>query len=101
MQIINNSDLNNNKYTTLSLKNNIYNLDLLKILRTQILDEEFCVNYILNKDFQITREEQDIINIDYVLYFQPHLQENKLIDIAKFNAINKNNKDLFNFEEYI
>jgi len=70
-------DLNLKKYSKRVLKENIYALDLITILNTQIINEKFAVNYILNKNFQLTEEEENI-TIEYVLEKQPHLDKNKL-----------------------
>ena len=77
-------DLKNNKYNLDILKENIYAINLLEILKTQTIDEEFAVNYILNKVFQLTSEEKLITLFD-VMKYQPQLNINllfRLIDIG-------------------
>ena len=74
------TDLRKNKYSINILKENIYALDLWTLLETQTLDEEFAVNYILNKDFQLTTEEENIKLVD-VFKLQPHLNYEKLVKL--------------------
>ena len=70
-----------NKYDYDTLKANIYAVSLLDILKTQKLTIEFCVKYILNKDFQFLEEDQ-AITIDTIKKYQPHI-----IDIDLINAL--------------
>ena len=67
-------DLKNNKYDLKTLKENIYAVDLLDILKTQTITWEFALKYILNKKYQLTKEEERITINDVFLY-QPHLLE--------------------------
>ena len=73
-------DLYKKKYDYETLKTNIYVVSLLDILKSQTLTSEFCVKYILNKDFQFTKEEQEI-NIETIKKYQPHLLDidNKIL----------------------
>jgi hypothetical protein len=70
-------DLYNNKYDRLFLKNNIYNLKLIDILKTQFIDVTFAVRYILNTKYQLLKEE-DGINEWIVLKYQPHITYDEL-----------------------
>lgn len=70
-------DLYKNKYDRETLKKNIYSFNLLDILKTQHLDYTFVVRYILNTNYQFTKEEQ-LINMTDVLKYQRHLQKNIL-----------------------
>ena len=70
-------DLYNNKYDRKILKDNIYALKLIDILKTQVLDETFIVRYILNSKYRL-HEDDEKINLDVVLDLQPHISE-KLI----------------------
>jgi hypothetical protein len=70
-------DLKNNKYNLDILKENIYAINLLEILKTQIIDEEFAVNYILNILFQFLPEEETITLMDVIKY-QPQLNRDLL-----------------------
>ena len=43
-------ELYHNKYDRKTLKNNIYNIKLIYIIKTQKIDVTFAVRYILNKN---------------------------------------------------
>ena len=73
-------DLYNYQYDYETLKTNIYLVSLVDILKTQILTIDFCVKYILNTNFQFTKEEQEI-TIDMVKKYQPHIVDG---DFVKF-----------------
>ncbi len=70
-------DLKNQKYPINDLIWNIYALDLLEVLKTQYLTEDFAVDYILNKDYQMTEIEKRI-TIKSVLKCQTHLNSERL-----------------------
>jgi len=55
-----NEDLMANTYKIEDLIDNIYGVSLLQILKTQKLTPEFCVDYLLNEDFQLLEEEEKI-----------------------------------------
>ena len=78
--ILTNEDLYKKKYDYETLKTNIYVVSLLDILKTQKLTSDFCVKYILNKNFQFSKEEEDI-NIQTIKKYQPHLLDidNKIL----------------------
>ncbi len=88
-------DLKNNKYNSNTLIENIFTVSLIDILKTQTLSYGFVCNYILNKSYQLTKDEQQI-NIDYVLKYQTHLQKDILLDTLIFNT----NLNTFDFELY-
>lgn len=71
-------DLYNNQYDTKTLIDNIYSLNLLDILKTQILDIQFIITYILNTNYQLTPEEEKI-NIKMIISLQPHINKNELL----------------------
>lgn len=71
------------------LVDNIYKLNLVELVRTKILSNEFIVNYILNTDFQLLPEEENI-TFDFVKEFQPHFS---------FKDVTANK--YFNFEDYM
>ena len=71
-------DLYNNKYDRQTLKDNIYAVKLIDILKTQIIDVTFAVRYILNKNYQFS-EEDEKIDVQTVLFYQPHITKNSLI----------------------
>ena len=65
-------DLYNNKYDRQTLKDNIYAVSLLDILKTQKIDVTFAVRYILNKKYQLL-EEDEFITAPVVLKYQNHI----------------------------
>lgn len=69
-------DLYNKKYDRLTLKNNIYSLKLIDILKTQKIDVSFAVRYILNKKYQLI--EEDNLTAPDVLHFQSHITYDEL-----------------------
>ena len=71
-------DLYNNKYDQITLKNHIYELNLIDVLKTQKIDASFVAKYILNKNYQMTEEEEKITFKD-VLQFQPHIDKRDLL----------------------
>jgi len=85
--LITTEDLYKNQYDYETLKTNIYVVSLLDILKTQKLTPEFCVKYILNRDFQLTIDEQEI-NIFTVKQYQPHILEIDLVNLQMI-ATNK------------
>jgi len=89
-------DLEHNHYSLEVLKENIYAIGLFNILRTQKINEEFAVNYILNERFQLSDEEEKI-TLDFVLKMQPHLDKDKLL---KLYIIGPTDYDFPNFEKY-
>jgi len=72
-------DLYNNKYDRKTLKEKIYAVKLIDILKTQILDVTFIVRYILSDLYQLTDEDKNI-NVDMVIKYQPHIQREKLAE---------------------
>uniref|UniRef100_A0A6C0KVN4 Uncharacterized protein n=1 Tax=viral metagenome TaxID=1070528 RepID=A0A6C0KVN4_9ZZZZ len=71
-------DLGKKQYDMMTLKRNIYSLSLIEILKKQHIDADFARNYILNPDYQLTQEEE-MITINDVLEYQPHLTREMLI----------------------
>lgn len=90
-------DLYNNKYDRKTLKENIYSLHLIDILKTQILDITFIVRYILCHLYQLTDEDKNI-DIDMVLKYQPHIQRENLIDALEI--YNSDDDSIEDFETY-
>ena len=90
-------DLKNQKYPINDLIWNIYALDFLEVLRTQHLTEEFTVDYILNKDYQMTELEQ-MITIKTVLKCQPHLNNDRLKYLIR--EFDKKKRLFPDFEKY-
>jgi hypothetical protein len=71
-------DLINVKYDMETLKKNIYALSLYDILKTQVISVDFALKYILNKNYQLTPEEESI-TINDVFKYQPHLRDTDLL----------------------
>ena len=69
-------DLYNNKYDRQTLKNNIYAVKLIDLIKTQIIDEIFAIRYILNKKYQLDKD--DYVTVDILLKYQPHITYNNL-----------------------
>ncbi len=91
-------DLYNNKYDRKTLKDNIYAVKLIDILKTQILDISFIVRYILSDLYQFTDDDRDI-DVDMVIKYQPHIQREKLmISLLNYNSDDDSVED---FESYI
>jgi len=65
-------DLYNNKYDRKTLKENIYAVKLIDILKTQKIDVTFAVRYILNAKYQIQDDDTNITS-PTVLKYQPHI----------------------------
>ena len=86
-------DLKKNQYDMKILKQNIYFLNLIEIFKTQKLDAQFIVNYILNPDYQMTQEEE-MITMNEVLRFQSHLKRE---DLLKYTM--KYDEEAPNFEK--
>lgn len=76
---------------------NIYYYNLVDILKTQVLTEEFIVNYILNPNYQLKEDEKQITFLD-VLQYQPHLNYNKLL---RLYLIGPNDMSRPNFEDLL
>ena len=70
-----------NKYDRKILKENIQNVKLIDILKTQKIDVTFAVRYILNKKYQ--KEDDCKIYPHIVLYHQKHILKEELINALK------------------
>jgi len=77
--IITTDDLYKNQYDYETLKANIYAVSLFDILKTQRLSADFCVKYILNKDFQLLDQDK-LITSDMISQYQPHIIYDDLIN---------------------
>jgi hypothetical protein len=69
-------DLYNNKYDRQTLKDNIYAVKLIDILKTQVIDITFAVRYLLNNKYQL--QDGDNITAPLILKYQPHIKYNEL-----------------------
>jgi hypothetical protein len=90
-------DLYNNKYDRKILKEHIYDLRLIDILKTQTLDITFIVRYILSDLYQFDDEDRSI-DVDMVIKYQPHIHREKLMELL----LNYNSDDdsVEDFETY-
>jgi hypothetical protein len=70
-------DLYNIKYDRKTLKDNIYAVKLIDILKTQKIDITFAVRYILNVKYQILDDDINI-TASTVLKYQPHITYEQL-----------------------
>ena len=92
-------DLCNNKYDRKTLKENIYAVKLIDILKTQTLDITFIVRYILSDLYQIHEEDMKI-DIDMVMKYQPHINKFELINtIIDYNSDDDSVEDFQTFSE--
>jgi hypothetical protein len=87
-------DLYNIKYDREIIKNNIYALKLIDILKTQDIDAEFIVKYILNKKYQLHLD--DIITVDMVLQIRTDINRNKLMCLI--NAYDSDDDSVDDFD---
>jgi len=69
-------DLYNNKYDRQTLKDNIYAVKLIDILKTQVIDVTFAVRYILNQKYQF--DEDNNIIAPTVLKYQTHITHDEI-----------------------
>ena len=97
---IDNSDLRINKYNIETLERNVDNLNMKTCVNTQVLTAEFCVKYILNKDFQFTKEEQEI-NIETIKKYQPHLLDIDMVIKSSAKNLKKRIDSFEDFESYM
>lgn len=65
-------NLKENQYDRQTLKNNIYAVDLLELLKTQHIDVTFAVRYLLNKNYDIDNKYNNITP-QLVVEYQPHI----------------------------
>lgn len=87
-------DLYNNTYDRKTLKENIYDVKLIDILKTQTLDVSFIVRYILSDLYQL-HEEDKAISVYTVLRYQKHINIKELT-----SAINNYNSDNDSIEDF-
>lgn len=91
--LITNTDLlkieNKNKYSISDLRANVDHLNRKFLLHTQRLDEEFCIEYILDIRMDSGDEDSYLFCENYILECQIHLDETlffKFRDIKYPNA---------------
>lgn len=86
-------DLYNNKYSRKQLKDNIYAVKLIDILKTQEIDVSFAVKYILNKKYQLHHDDK--CDFFTVLKYQPHISKNAL-----YRALSEYNDDADSVDDF-
>ena len=87
------------QYDLKTLKENIYGLKLRDVLKTQKLTSEFCVKYILNTNYQICKEDENITAQD-VLISQPHISKKQLLfDIINYTSDDDSYEDFDSFSK--
>ena len=92
-------DLYKNQYDEKTLKDHIFSISLIDILKTQKISSDFAFTYLLNKDFQLTKEEEDL-TINDILFYQPHLKESNLLDLVRIGIRRKDSfEDFQTFSE--
>jgi len=74
-------DLYNKKYSRKELKDNIYAVKFIDIVKTQQIDVTFAVRYILNKKYHLHND--DNITLDILLKYQPHISLKDIIEEQK------------------
>ena len=90
-------DLYNNKYDRKTLKENIYAVKMIDILKTQFLDTTFIVRYILSDLYQIHEDDQNI-NIKDIIKLQPHIDINELEkELTDYNSDDDSIEDFESF----
>jgi len=90
-------DLYNNKYDRKTLKEHIYDLKLIDILKTQTLDITFIVRYILSDLYQFDDKDRRI-DVDMVIKYQPHINKQKLL--LELNDYNSDDDSVEDFQSY-
>ena len=93
-------DLYKKKYSMDEIKIHIYDVNLWDILKTQVIDEEFAIKYILNPKYQLSESEK-MIDVQVVMYHQPHIKKKKLLFYLKNFNVEEEEKNGIKFDEYI
>ena len=81
-------NLNNKQYDRQTLKDNIYDVNFLVLLKTQKIDTTFAVRYILNKKYDLD-DEYKILTPELVVRLQPHIK----LDDLRFEILNYDSDD--------
>ncbi len=92
-------DLYNNKYDRNALKENIYAVKLIDILKTQTLDIYFIVRYILSDLYQIHDDDKKI-DVETILNNQPHIKRDELLlALIDYNSDDDSIEDFDSFSD--
>ena len=79
---------NKNKYSIAELTESLSNLNKSIILSTQILNEHFCAEYILDVRIDSGDEDSYKFTEAYILRRQPHLDEKLFLELCKIQYEN-------------
>jgi hypothetical protein len=79
---------NKNKYSIAELTASVANLDTLLLVTTQILDEHFCAEYILDVRIDSGDEDSYKFTEAYILNRQPHLDRKLFLELCKIQYAN-------------
>jgi hypothetical protein len=92
-------DLYNNKYDRKTLKKHIYEVKLIDVLKTQMLDMEFIVRYILSDLYQFHIDDMNI-SVEDVIKYQPHIEKRELEDaLINYNSDEDSVEDFQTYSE--
>ena len=92
-------DLYNIKYDRNTLKEHIYSLKLLDILKTQVLDLSFIVRYILSDLYQLDDDDRHI-DVNMVIKYQPHINKKDLMEaLIEYNSDDDSIEDFQTYSE--
>jgi len=72
---------NKNKYSMDEIMENLDHLNVKFLLHTQILTEDFCVEYILDMRMNSGDEDSYLLCESYILEWQPHLNEKLFLEL--------------------
>ena len=90
-------DLYNKQYDQQTLKEHIFAVSLWDILKTQKLTCDFCVKYILNKNYQLEKI-YETITIHDVIKLQSHISKSDLlVGIANYSPDDDSYEDFESF----
>lgn len=92
-------DLYNKKYDRETLKEHIYELNFIDILKTQVLDEKFIVKYILNDKYRLHKDDE-YITVSTVLKYQPHITIQDMLNASEEYNTDDDNDSIEDFESY-
>ena len=73
-------NLRETTYDRQTLKDNIYAIDLLELLKTQRIDVTFAVRYLLNANYDL--DDKYNITPQLIVQFQPHITLESILSEA-------------------
>jgi hypothetical protein len=90
-------DLYNNQYSRQILKDNIYDINFLVLLKTQKIDATFAVRYILNPKYDLD-DKYTQFNPDLIIRLQPHI---KMVELQREKMNYDSDDDSVSDFEYV